>query len=266
MESYEIDVIKMEKLKAMRRYRTFRKMATIVRAFEIFIAIMIVSWSISSVSAYMPAAVEFAGKFLRRISSLFFSPHFVFVLGNVIVITLFAKSTDRTSSCENFAGDVLSGDVLVEERESEKENSVAVNETVTVPDEEEEEKESERKTYGRTRSSLEIVIVDEKEKKKKELRRSETEPRRKMGNRESTTAKRTRVYEVDELSNDEFRRKVEAFIEKQQRLLREESPPYDIPYGHVASGARELDAPSQKSYKGIPNIMKEISYILGLEC
>lgn len=223
MESYEIDVIKMEKLKAMRRYRTFQKIATLVRTLQIFVAIMIVSWSISSVWAYMPAAVEFAGKFIRRISSLFFNPHFAFVLGNVIVITLFAKSTDRTSSCENFAGDVLSGDVPVEERESEKENSVAddvaVNETVTVPDEEEEERESERKTYERTRSSLEMVIVDENEKNtKKELRRSETEPRREIGNLESTTA-----HEMDGLSNDELRRKVEAFIEQQQRLFREES-------------------------------------------
>lgn len=228
MESYEIDVIKMEKLKAMRRYRTFQKIATLVRTLEIFVAIMIVSWSISSAWAYMPAGVEFAGKFIRRISSLFFNPHFAFVLGNVIVITLFAKSNDRTSSCENFTGDVLSGDVPVEERQSEKENSVAddvaVIETVTVPDEEEEERESERKTYERTRSSLEMVIVDEKEKNtKKELRRSETEPRREIGNLESTMAKRTTVHKMDGLSNDEFRRKVEAFIEKQQRLLREES-------------------------------------------
>lgn len=220
METYEIDAIKIEKQKAMRRYRTFRKIATIVRTLEIFIAILIVSWSISSISAYIPSAIEISGKILRRLFSLLFSPHFVFVLGNAIVITLFAKSGDRKHVA--VAGDDIIAEV--EERESETVVIPAVEveeretETVVVPAVE-EERESEEKSYQRTQSSLEMVIVEEREKKQKVLRRSETEPRRKIGSGESTVRK---YGEVDELSSDEFRRKVEAFIEKQQRLLREE--------------------------------------------
>lgn len=216
MEAYEIDTIKIEKEKAMRRYRTFRKIANIVRTLEFFVVLLLVFWSISLSSAYFPAAVKLSGSFFRRVFSLLFSPHFVFIIGNVIVITLFAKSGDRPAS-EIPSGDAFSGEVQAAVSSPAAEPEI-------VPAEEDKDSEVtvvEEKTYRRTKSSVEMVIF--KEEKKKELRRSETEPRREIGNGELTAARRRRMYDVDELSNEEFRRKVEAFIEKQQKLLREES-------------------------------------------
>lgn len=230
---YEIDTIKIEKLKAMRRYRTFKNIANIVKTLEIFVAITIVFWSISWSSAYVPSAVNLAGAFLRRVSSLLFSPHFVFLIGNAIVITLFVKSgnsnqttTTSSSVSENVAGENFSGEVpVVEEKRVSEDATVASPATETaIVSVKEEERESEvvaveERTYRRSQS---MVTVKEE---KRELRRSVTEPRRKIGNRElsAAAARRRRMSEEDDLSGEEFRRKVEAFIAKQKGFLRQES-------------------------------------------
>ncbi|KAL2892695.1 Lysine-specific demethylase JMJ25 [Bienertia sinuspersici] len=224
MNSYhEIDTIKMEKQKAMQRYMTFKKIANIARTVEIVVAITFISCSISFTSSYFPAFIEISGAFLRRISSLLFSPHFVFLVGNIIIITLFAKSSSEKNSSEN-SGDEISefvADNSGDEIPGEKPSSDNVREEIrdevvksTV------EKEPEMKVYRRTKSTVEMPVV------KKELRRSETEVRRKSVDGEKSQVKmkrkENRKFEEDELSNEEFRKKVEEFIEKQQRFLREE--------------------------------------------
>ncbi|XP_021852775.2 uncharacterized protein [Spinacia oleracea] len=226
---HEIDSIKMEKQKAMRRFRTFKKIANIVRTLEIVVAVTVISYSISFTTSHLPAAVKVAGGFFRRLSSLLFSPHFVFLVGNVIIITLFAKSSaDKTSSdnvgdeisSEKFAeiatdgisGEKISSADVGDEITTEAENIVCESPAVV---EKSEERESEEKVYRRTKSTSEMVVMKEE---KKELRRSETAVRRKI----EKSPLNNRKFEVDELSNDEFNRKIEAFIEKQQRFLREE--------------------------------------------
>lgn len=77
----------------------------------------------------------------------------------------------------------------------------------------------ETKFYRRTKSAT--IRPESAEKPSRELRRSETDKFQKMDSSGSKSARR--LSRVEELSNEEFRRKVEAFIEKQQRLLREEN-------------------------------------------
>lgn len=220
MESYhEIDTIKLEKQKAMRRYRNFKKIANIVRTLEIVVVITLISYSISFTSSYLPSAVEISGAFFRRLSSLLFSPHFVFLVGNVIIITLFAKSSGEDNSSNN-AGDEISGENAGEGISVEAEKFPVETPAVAPVA---EGGESEEKVYRRTKSTSEMVVLkkaeEEEEEKKKELRRSETEVRRKI---KKAPVIMNRRFEADELSNEEFRRKVEAFIEKQQKALREE--------------------------------------------
>ncbi|KAK9757664.1 hypothetical protein RND81_01G178000 [Saponaria officinalis] len=194
---YEIDSIKIEKQKAMRRYRTFRKIPNIVRILEIFVAILFVSISFSWTSWYIPAMLNYSAVFLRRLSSVLFSPHFVFVIGNVIIITLFVNSGDH--SPENV--DVSFGEIVV-----------TPSTELVVVEKEEEEEEVVEKVYRRSKSTS---MVKAEVVERRELRRSSTVPRRRVEER--------RRCEEDELSNEEFNRKVEEFIEKQRRFLSEET-------------------------------------------
>ncbi|KMT20736.1 hypothetical protein BVRB_1g007090 [Beta vulgaris subsp. vulgaris] len=236
MDSYhEIDTIKIEKQKAMQRYNNFKKIANIVRTLEIVVAITLISYSISFTSSYFPAAVEFSAVFFRRISSLLFSPHFVFLVGNVIIITLFAKSSGENKSSDKSGEEILTcsenledelfaeknpSDEKISENSGESENVVGES-PANIPVI--EERENEEKVYRRTQSTVEMTVVKED---KKELRRSTTEVRRKIGNVEKSSAifrrRENRKFEEDELSNEEFNKKVEAFIAKQQRFLMEE--------------------------------------------
>ncbi|KAK9750175.1 hypothetical protein RND81_02G178400 [Saponaria officinalis] len=197
---YEIDSIKIEKQKAMRRYKTFRKIANIVRILEIFVAILLVSISFSWTSSYIPAMLNYSGVFLRRLSSILFSPHFVFVISDVIIITLFVNSEDH--SPENV--DVSVGEIVV-----------TPSTELAVVEKEEEEEEVVEKVYRRSKSTSMVKAEVAEVVERRELRRSATLPRRKVEER--------RRCEEDELSNEEFNRKVEEFIEKKRRFLSEET-------------------------------------------
>ena len=251
MDSYEFDAIKIEKAKAMQRYRTFKQSATIVRSLEIFVVVILISWSVFRSSAYLPVAINFSVAFLRRVSSLLFCPHFVFLLGNAIIITLFANSREKTSSEKSVRDEIFSvsaadsisaeksggGDVFSGESQVPEVAKAVVYvppppaETAIVEVAEKREPEvvvqaveEETRTYRRSQSAVEKVIGEEEVKEKIELRRSRTVPRRKSGDGEAAVAaRRRRMSDVDDLSSEEFRRRVEAFIEKQQKFLREES-------------------------------------------
>ncbi|KAK9740916.1 hypothetical protein RND81_03G070700 [Saponaria officinalis] len=198
---YEIDSIKIEKQKAMRRYKTFRKIANIVRILEIFVAILLVSIRFSRTSSYIPAMLNYSGVFLRRLSSILFSPHFVFVISNVIII-LFVNSGDH--SPENV--DVSVGEIVV---------TPSTELAVVEKEEEEEEEEVVEKEYRRSKSTSMVKAEVAEVVERRELRRSATLPRRKVEER--------RRCEEDELSNEEFNRKVEEFIEKKRMFLSEET-------------------------------------------
>ncbi|XP_074270849.1 uncharacterized protein LOC141594756 [Silene latifolia] len=213
---HEIDNIKIEKAKAMRRYKTFRKIANIFRSLELFVAILLTFICISWSSSYIPAIVQFTGEFLRRLSTFLFSPHFVFVIGNIIIITLFANSSfaEKSDQSEHTVAESLnSGEFPPENAE------LIVDAMVSPP-------AVVEKVYRRSQSAAAVEITPAVDRR--EFRRSATVPRRKIKGGEIATAvaaeaRRRRKFEEDELSNDEFNRKVEEFIEKQRKFLSEET-------------------------------------------
>ncbi|CAL9072139.1 unnamed protein product [Musa textilis] len=77
-----MDAIQAAKRRAMRRYRRFQRIGTLLRCLEASAAFVLVSWS----SARIPTG------FLRHLASVLLSSHFVFLLGNAIVLLLLADS------------------------------------------------------------------------------------------------------------------------------------------------------------------------------
>ncbi|XP_074264200.1 uncharacterized protein LOC141586771 [Silene latifolia] len=192
-------------------------MANIVRTIEVTIAITLISIVISWISSCIPTVVEFSGVILPRLSSILFSPRFVFVIGNVIVITLFANSSP--SKTENSGKNSTKNDDVSVEVESE---AAEVVEFPTAAVEMAVDRKVTEKVYRRSQSEA----IDFVEKPK--LRRSATVPCRKVGCDEVSTTEtevkaKAKSDEEEELSNEEFNRRVEEFIKKQRNFLNEES-------------------------------------------
>ncbi|CAL9122176.1 unnamed protein product [Musa textilis] len=83
-----MDAIQAEKETAMRRYRRLQKIGTLLRCLEAVAGLLLFSWF----SARLPAAARLSVDFLRRLAAVLLSPRFIFLLGNAIVLLLFAKS------------------------------------------------------------------------------------------------------------------------------------------------------------------------------
>ncbi|KAJ0985897.1 hypothetical protein J5N97_004253 [Dioscorea zingiberensis] len=212
-----MDTVKAEKASAMRRYRRIRTVGRLFRCLEACAAIMIISWS----SAKLPAAARLSGDLLRSAAAVLLSPRFVFLLGNAIVLVLFAKSgnlspspTPTTSSSPVSASPTPSGDLYDEFLESRG----RVSHSLAPPQPSEGDVVYEDKAVcvetkrecRRTRSEK-----MEKQRNAPELRRSETDLALKV----TEIGKNVTAAEDD----DEFRRTIEAFIEKQLKFHRQES-------------------------------------------
>lgn len=235
MDSF--DNVKVEKENAMRRYHTLRKFSNLVRLLEVCVALILLSWS----STRLPIAARIVGEFLRRLSVLLLSTPSVFLIGNVIIVALVAqsgklpgKNSEAGNNSENdlydeyvrnseasqrtasVTADTDTEPAVVETVEEEKqivcsENAVALKSEETVT-------KITEKLYRRTQSeSFEREISV---KPRNELRRSVTEKTRKTKVSSEEPARLSDA--VDDLSNEEFRLTVEAFIKKQQMFLREE--------------------------------------------
>ncbi|RDY09344.1 hypothetical protein CR513_06279, partial [Mucuna pruriens] len=126
---------------------------------------------------------------LRLSAGYLRSPLFVFAVSNAIIAALLAQS--RRFAQSNSA-DPVPEHSQISDTCTDKDSSAA-----TDPD--------LGKVYRRS------VSEGKGETARRELRRSETEKAREKS------------YPQDKLSNEEFRRTIEAFIAKQMRLLREES-------------------------------------------
>ncbi|KAJ0962926.1 hypothetical protein J5N97_028048 [Dioscorea zingiberensis] len=89
-----MDTVKVEKASAMWRYRWIRTVERLFHCLEACAANMIISWS----SAKLPTAARLFGDLLRSAAAVLLSPRFVFLLGNAIVLVLFAKSENLSQS------------------------------------------------------------------------------------------------------------------------------------------------------------------------
>ncbi|KAF5196276.1 tRNA-methyltransferase non-catalytic subunit trm6MTase subunit [Thalictrum thalictroides] len=83
-----IDNVKVEKANAMMKYNRLKKIADLFRFFEICVVLILLSWF----STRVPVTFRVLSDYFRHICVVVVSPCFVFLLGNVIVLTLFLKS------------------------------------------------------------------------------------------------------------------------------------------------------------------------------
>lgn len=204
--------IKMEKSSAIFKYRSLHKINTLFRFMEMIVFLV----TISGFSSQIPSAVKVFGDYFRGITFTVLSPKFVFVIGNVIILTLFLKSR----AAENNDGD--KNDDSCYEYVKSCENSVVNSTTVTpttIPPPISAVVHVSKRKISRSRSEDPIRVECKVNQTHRELRRSVTEMSRSKKFDRAAAEKR---YLEDELSCDDFRRTVEAFIARQQKILRDE--------------------------------------------
>ncbi|XP_058190685.1 uncharacterized protein LOC131307944 [Rhododendron vialii] len=204
MDSINIVNLKIEKTKANLRYR---RITALFRIVEFFVLLLM----ISRFSLPFPCSFKFSSEFFRPL----FSPQFVFVIGNAIVVILVVKSgrlcsgnRATTDFCEEYVENSVKNHIVHEiESENQKKEDKIIEDNVNY---------GERRRIERTHSENLGRVGGEKEKMKHQLRRTVTEGRRK------STSAEVGSSPAEKMSNEEFRRKVEDFIARQQKSLREE--------------------------------------------
>ncbi|KAK4382278.1 hypothetical protein Sango_2888200 [Sesamum angolense] len=166
------------------------------------------------------AVTQAVREYFRRISVAIISPRFVFLVGNAIVIALFLKS-GRFSGGD---GEKVA-DFYEEYVEKCRKNQKACS------SKEEKKASDAHKSHGvrhveKTMHRSNSENLDRSAQangRRRELRRSMTDDCRKIQDPERKTATAgSYSYAEEEMSNEEFRRTVEAFIARQQKFLREE--------------------------------------------
>ncbi|KAL5704700.1 hypothetical protein ACHQM5_023090 [Ranunculus cassubicifolius] len=236
MEYCEFDNIKREKAKAMMKYRRLRKLANFFRLFEVMLALLMFSW----LSTRLPTVLEIFATFLKKLSVLVVSSRFVFLIGNAIIVTLFLKSgqlsasnssKDEANIYEEF---VKNSENRPPKIHSEKEEIVfqdkkTVFQEMSVPRDSPPRtprnlvRESppntprsvhrDKKIYRRSQSdSVKCEIIENPEKM---LRRSGTEISRDLEN--------VAVKVEEDISNEEFQRKIDEFLARHAKFHWDES-------------------------------------------
>ncbi|KAG7535796.1 hypothetical protein ISN45_Aa08g031880 [Arabidopsis thaliana x Arabidopsis arenosa] len=244
MDSFDIDNVKAEKAKALRRFNRFRRIGRFFRAAEICVALLFIFWTLTR----LPFVVQISGVFLRRIAAVISTPLFVFLLGNSIVVVLLTKSSDQTTttaaasaeteiyqafvrsvenrskpSDEDLTEEIVYDDKQVIVTDLNSNPNLMVDENI--PHVEIDSDSSPSKVVYR-RSKSDVSGKQSPEAKvmmmmKRSLQRSETEKCcRKTENDDSEEEKN---YPEDNLSNEEFQKTIEAFIAKQRMFRRQES-------------------------------------------
>ncbi|CAD5179551.1 uncharacterized protein LOC103989212 [Musa acuminata AAA Group] len=235
-----MDAIQAEKETAMRRYRRLQKIGTLLRYLEAVAGLLLFSW----LSARLPAAARLSVDFLRRLAAVLLSPRFVFLLGNAIVLLLFAKSghlspspssssatTTSSASSSSSSSSAAVGDLFDEFLES---RGLRFSFSLPPPQEEVVVYEDkavcvETRAFRKSRSQR----MERRRGPPPELRRAETVVAGRKRDMFPPTTTEASEEEVQAEDAEEFRRAVEAFIAKQTRFHREErmaiaSPPFLI--------------------------------------
>lgn len=205
MDSLNILNLKVEKANAMLRYRRLRNLGTLLRFMELLVLLIM----IFRFSVQLPFNPKLSGEYFRGLTVVLFSPGFVFVVGNAIIITLFLKSgwLSHREGTVNKSGNDFCAEYV--------ENSVVGTAAAMV----DTHNYAERKIHRSRSENLSRVGGGGGggKKRRRQLRRSERERCWKSESEEAETP-----CAADEQSSEEFRRTVEAFIARHQRSLREE--------------------------------------------
>ncbi|KAL0448315.1 UNVERIFIED_CONTAM: hypothetical protein Slati_1387900 [Sesamum latifolium] len=197
----------------------------LLRIMEIFLLLVFLTWA----SARLPFAVRISAEYLRQLVKVVVSPLFIFLLSNVILLTLFFKSPGdlifppqtafqsiTESHMEYFCPEFI--------KDGGGSSPPAAEEIVTFQDKQTVLEVTKVNVHRRSQSTSEMMSTNLEQDCNnscsscgKQLRRSETERRRRV---EEVATERAEV--VDELSNEEFQRAIEAFIAKQIKFHEEE--------------------------------------------
>ncbi|KAK6240915.1 protein of unknown function DUF4408 - like 2 [Theobroma cacao] len=217
--------IKLEKRNAILKHRQLYNIANLLRFVEFCVVLVL----ISRFTTQLPVAVKNSGRYFRGLSVVLVSPRFVFIVGNVIVITLFAKagqfsaqdSTAKSSGTDLYQEFVEKSEKSqaihrfgIEHIEKQSKKSVVEEKIVSLN----VHTSKGTKQYKRSQSeNLKRVNCNEASQ---QLRRLESEKYRKHNDSDQTMV--TSSYPEDGMSSEQFRDAVEAFIARQKKLLREE--------------------------------------------
>lgn len=235
--------IKVEKSNAMLRYKRIEKMT---RLMEVCIFLFIVS----SLSTHLPLAFKVFGDCIRGLYITIFSPGFLFLLGNAIVLLLFLNSGHHSAQETNvfikFCNDYVEifGNKLninqVEELKKQgedgkycEEKETAVVDFCRFQDRKMLRSHSENLMRYHHRDSCMKLRPTVTENGQKSARHNERASDAAMihkscDHRVSAQNFKPKCYAEDEMSGEEFRHAVEAFIARQKRSLREEFSSMEI--------------------------------------
>ncbi|XP_055814746.1 uncharacterized protein LOC129884477 [Solanum dulcamara] len=246
MESLNFHNIKIEKANAILRYKKRQRMTTWFRFIELCLFFVV----ISRFSIQLPLSFELWTDYFKGFGVTLISPRFVFVLVNAIVIILFFKSghsSAKDGSMDNIKFDLydeykqaclMNKEAYYEkiEKQSKRQRKQSIlvevancEQSILVEEAncEQSKKQStlaERrveKGIHRSHSDNALNSSHNEEKTRKRMIRSATVGC--LKNIETATRKMTTTsFPEDRMSSDEFRKTVEAFIARQQRLLKEE--------------------------------------------
>ncbi|KAK8674078.1 hypothetical protein V6N13_112376 [Hibiscus sabdariffa] len=231
MDSFVFNNVKAEKARAMRRFNRLRSLANAFRFLELLLALLFLAWTFERV----PFLVKISGEFILKLGGVVASPLFVFLVSNVIIVTLIAKSgifssvgsadskiyEEITKIAENRSRSESQEEIVYQDKEiiSEPNTNTLKCEEMEPECESESDSDAEMdnpRVYRRSKSEK-LPMRKTEEQVTKELRRSETEKHRKIENINEE------LFPEDELSNEEFQRTIEDFIAKELRFRREES-------------------------------------------
>ena len=210
------------------------RMANLFRYVEICLAVVLFSWTFTR----LPFAVRLSGEYFLQLSAFVSSPLFVFIVCNVIIITLIVIS--GCFSAQKPVADIAETEIFEElikhggdsaEPPLETDPSVLTEPSglVVYQDKQivfeekkstiigEAEMGSDSKVCRRTQS--EKFERESSKKPHQKLRRSETEKCMKVAKSDKNLPEK----EYPKLSDEEFQRTIEAFIAKQSKFHRQES-------------------------------------------
>jgi len=210
MESFRFN-LQAEKANAILKHHKLQRVTTLIRLVEVCVVLVL----ISRLSLKLPVVVRNSSEYLRDVSVIVNSHYFVFVIGNVIIITLFVQGSGKNVPKEPEHDDIYEKLVHKSVNHEEKERMIKDDRIVEEGGSLELKKMKREVKKSYRRCETEIL-----KKRRRVLGRCESENERKLIEAATPAAEEEVVrisYPEDEMSNDEFRRIVEAFIAKQQR-------------------------------------------------
>ncbi|KAK7257964.1 hypothetical protein RIF29_32315 [Crotalaria pallida] len=298
MDSFNFTDVQAEKANVMLKHRKLRRIASLFRLVEVCVVMIF----ISRLPLQLPVSFKNSSEYFRDFSVFMNNPGFIFLIGNVIIITLFAQSgqfSSQGAKKNNPEPDLYQDFILkstknkkiqgeqkclgkqnrgTEDRIKSGKQSMRTEDSIKSEEKSMKTEDSinhrringdmennpenyriyprkisdysikkhrieaenakwakkqsiktgeahislEVKNYRRCETEILRHVQSEKEKPRRALRRCETE--NKMKSIQPSPPKEVEGISSpeDHMSNEEFRHTVEAFIAKQQRLLREE--------------------------------------------